>query len=95
MDVLVQALDILSTESKPLGLKFSWIKTKIREFIAFFDENIDPSPPVTVQGKLVSFFDCFVYLGSGVRSLPEINRNLGISLSLIIHLTTVFGGVDT
>ena len=55
-------------ESEPLGLKVSWIKTKIQRFVGFFDENINLPPPVVVQGEPVSFVDNFVYLGSAIGS---------------------------
>ena len=32
LEALVAALDILNIESEPLGLKVSWIKTKIQKF---------------------------------------------------------------
>ena len=49
LEALVAALDTLSIESKSLGLKVSWIKTKIQRIVAFFDENIDLPPPAAVQ----------------------------------------------
>ena len=39
MDVLVLALDSLNEEAKPLGLKVSWIKTKIQAFGISLDET--------------------------------------------------------
>ena len=78
LEVLVGVLDILSTESKPLSVNFSWIKTKIHRFVTFIDENIDILPPTAVHGERVSFVDNIMYLGraigSGGRSFPEINR---------------------
>ena len=62
------ALDTLSIESRPLGLKVSWIKTKIQKLVAFFDENINLPPPVVVLRGPVSFVDNFVYLGSAIGS---------------------------
>ena len=87
LEDLVATLDTLSMESEPLGLKVSWIKTKIQKFVGFFDENINLLPPVVVQGALVSFADKFVYpgsaIGSGGRSFLEINRRLGIASSVM------------
>ena len=84
------ALETLSVESKPLGWKVSWIKTKIQKLDAFFDENIDLPPTVVVQGKLVSFVYSFVYLGSAIgiggRSFPEVNRSPGIASSVMNSL---------
>ena len=68
------ALDTLSMESEPLGLKVSWIKTKIQKFVGFFDENINLPPPVVVQGEPVSFVDNFVYLGSAIGSGGDLSR---------------------
>ena len=59
-EVLVHALDTLSAESGSLGLKLSWMKTKIQKFVASFDEKIHLLPPVGVQGEHVSFVDNFV-----------------------------------
>merc|ERR1712030_50969 len=90
LEALVAAQDTLSLESEPLGLKVSWIKTKIQKFVGFFVENINLPPPVVVQGEPVSFVDNFVYLegaiGSGGRSFPEINRRLGIASSVMNSL---------
>ena len=47
LEVLVGALDTLSTKFEPLDLKVSWIQ----RFVAFFDENIDLPPPAAVQGE--------------------------------------------
>ena len=66
MEVLVDALDTLSTESELLDLKVSWIKTKIQRFVAFLDENIDLLPPAAVQGERISFVDKFLCLRSAI-----------------------------
>ena len=77
LEVLVGALDTLSTEFELLGLRVSRIKTKIQRFVIFFAKNIDLQPPAAVQGDRVSFADNLVYfgsaLGSGGRSFPGIN----------------------
>ena len=90
LEALVTALDTLSIESRPLGLKVSWIKTKIQKFVGFFVENNNLLPPVAVQGEPVSFVDNFVYLGSAIgsggRSFLEINRRLGIASSVMNSL---------
>ena len=90
LEALVTALDTLSIESRPLGLKVSWIKTKIQKFVGFFVENNNLPPPVVVQGEPVSFVDNFVYLGSAIgsgrRSFLEINRRLGIASSVMNSL---------
>ena len=59
----MHALDTLSTEFEPFGLKISWTKTRIQKLVAFFDNKIDLTPPVAVQGEHVSFVDSFFYLG--------------------------------
>ena len=74
LEALMVSLDTLSTESKPLGLKVSWIKTKIQKFVSFFDANINLPPPVVVQGEPVSFVDNFVYLGSAIGSGGDHSR---------------------
>ena len=74
LEALVTALDTLSIESRPLGLKVSWIKTKIQKFVGFFVENNNLLPPVAVQGEPVSFVDNFVYLGSAIGSGGDLFR---------------------
>ena len=74
-------------ESEPLGLKVSWIKTKIQKFVVIFDRNVDLPPPVAVQGEYVSLVNIFGFLGSAIgsegRSFPEISRRLGIVSSVM------------
>ena len=72
----MDGLDTLSTESKPLGLKVYWLKTKIQKFVAFFIENIDLPPPVVVLGEPFSIVDNFVYLGSAIGSGGNLSRRL-------------------
>ena len=74
LEALVTALDTLSIESRPLGLKVSWIKTKIQKFVGFFVENNNLLPPVAVQGEPVSFVDNFVYLGSAIGSGGDLSQ---------------------
>ena len=81
LEALVAALDTLSIESMPLGLKVSWIKAKIQKFVVFFDENINLPPPVVTY---------FMYLGSAIgsggRSFSEINRRLEFGSSVMNSL---------
>ena len=78
VEVLLDALDTMSTESEPLCLKVSRFKTHILRFVVLFYKNIDLLPPVAMQAENVSFVDRFAYfwndIGSGVRSIPEKNR---------------------
>ena len=66
------ALDTLSIEFRPFGLKVSWIK--IQNFVGLFDENINLSTPVVVQGEPVPFVDNFVYLESAIGSGDDLSR---------------------
>ena len=40
LDILLGALEVLNEESEPLGLRVSWVKTKIQAFIDVFDAAI-------------------------------------------------------
>ena len=73
MEVLVHALDTLSTESEPLGLNFSWIKTNILKFIAHFDGNINPPPPMTVLVEYVSYVAALCTLGVLLRAGDDLS----------------------
>ena len=68
MAMAVHALDALSIAYKLLGLKVSWVKTKIQNFVALFDVDKDLPPPVAVHGDHVSFCDSFMYIGSAIGS---------------------------
>ena len=74
LEVLAGALNTLSTETKPLGLKVSWIKNMIQKFVSFFDENLDLPPPVALQGENFSLVDNFVYLGSAMAAVGDLSR---------------------
>ena len=69
LEVLLYALDKLIMGSKYLGLKFSWIKTRIiQKSFVLFDGIIILPPPVTMEGEHVFFVDSFVYLGGVLGS---------------------------
>ena len=55
-------------ESKPLGLKITYIKIKILKFVALFDGNKVLPQPVTVDGEQGSYVDTLVCLGSAIGS---------------------------
>ena len=43
--VLAGALDLLSVEAEPLGLRVSWIKTKVQAFGDILDATVELIPP--------------------------------------------------
>jgi len=67
------ALSVYDRESRKLGLKVSWAKTKLTHV----GEGSD-SPSLNIDGNAVEFADLFVYLGSTVTNngdlKPEIER---------------------
>jgi len=70
---LTAALSVYDRESRKLGLKVSWAKTKL------IHVGGDPdSPSLNFDGNVVEFADSFVYLGSTVTNSgdlkPEIER---------------------
>ena len=48
LDILLGALEVLNEESEPLGLRVSWVKTKIQAFNDILDAAI-LSVPVLVR----------------------------------------------
>ena len=78
LDILKEALEGLSEEAEVLGLRVSWIKTKIQEFGDILDAAIES---LSVEGQSVEFVESFTYLGSVVhRSATcgaEVNRRIG------------------
>ena len=78
LDMLVGALETLSTELEPLGLRISWVKTKIQ----IFNDNLDDAiKSVSVGGNNVDCVHRFTYLGSDISDSascdPEVNRRIG------------------
>ena len=77
LELLVDALETLSSELEPLGLKVSWIKTKIQ----VFGDSLDALQSVPVCGESVELVDRFTYLGSDIHSSAscdqEVNRRIG------------------
>ena len=80
LDVLTMALETLSEEAEPLGLRVSWIKTKIQEFGSILDAA---AKSCRVVGEEVEIVEKFTYLGSVVHSStscePEVARRLGLA----------------
>ena len=80
IETLTEALEALSEEAEPLGLRVSWIKTKIQAFGDILDAAVDSLP---VAGENVDVVETFTYLGSVIhRSTSceaEVNRRLGLA----------------
>ena len=78
METLVEALDRLSEESEPLGLRVSWVKTKVQAFNGILDPAVQS---VTVGREVVELTDRFTYLGSEISVTAscdlEVNKRLG------------------
>ena len=69
---------MLNEESELLGLRVSWVTTKIQAFIDILDAAI---LSVHVCGEDVEVTERFTYLGSDIHVSagcdPEVNRHLG------------------
>ena len=69
---------MLNEESEPLGLRVSWVKTKIQAFSNILDAAVLFVP---VCGEDVEVVERFTYLGSDIHVSaccePEVNRHLG------------------
>jgi hypothetical protein len=80
VDILIEALESLSEEAEPLGLRVSWVKTKIQVFGDVLDDTIDSLP---VSGENVEIVDRFTYLGSVIHRSAgceaDVNRRLGLA----------------
>ena len=64
LDILLGALEVLNEESEPLGLRVSWVKTKIQAFNDILDAAI-LSVPVCAEDVEVT--ERFTYLGSDIH----------------------------
>ena len=87
LEVLIGALDAFHNTAGPLGLKISWIKTKIQAFGGLLDDAVQS---VQVHGENVEVVDRFTYLGSVVHSngdsAVEVNRRLGLAYGVMDSL---------
>ena len=61
LDILLGAHEVLNEESEPLGLRVSWVKTKIQAFNDILDAAVLSVP---VCGEDVEVTERFTYLGS-------------------------------
>ena len=86
LDVLLLALDTMSSEAASLGLKVNWNKTKIQQF-SHSTAGINGTPlcpsTVSVGSEPVEVVDSFIYLGTLVScsgsSEEEIKRRIAIA----------------
>ena len=78
LDILLGALEVLNEESDPLGLRVSWVKTKIQAFNDILNAAVLSVP---VCGENVEVVERFTYLGSDIHVSAscesEVNRRLG------------------
>ena len=78
LDILLGALEVLNEESEPLGLRVSWVKTKIQAFIDILDAAVLSVP---VCGEDLEVVERFTYLGSDIHVSAgcesEVNSRLG------------------
>ena len=78
LDILLGALEVLNEESEPLGLRVSWVKTKIQAFNDILDAALLSVP---VCGEDVEVVESFTYLSSDIHISTgcesEVNRRLG------------------
>ena len=69
---------MLNEELEPLGLRVSWVKTKIQAFNDILDAAVLSVP---VCDEDVEVMERFIYLGSDTHVSagcePEVNRRLG------------------
>ena len=68
LDILLGALEVLNKESEPLGLRVSWVKTKIQAFNDILDAAVLSVP---VCGEDVEVVERFTYLGSDIHVSPS------------------------
>ena len=64
LDILLRALEVLNEGSEPLGLRVSWVKTKIQAFNNILYAAILSVP---VCGEDVEVTERFTFLGSDIH----------------------------
>ena len=90
LDILLGAIKVLNEESEPLGLRVSWVKTKIQAFNDILDAAFLSVP---VCGEDIEVAERFTYLGSDIHVSagcePEVDRRLGWTLGVMDSLNHV------
>ena len=96
LDILLGALEVLNEESETLGLRVSWVITKIQAFNDILDAAILPVP---VCGEGVEVMERFTFLGSDIQVSagcePEVDKRLGRAWESWIHWITWYGAAGT
>ena len=87
LDILRLALEALHEEAEPLGLRVSWMKTKIQAFGDLLDEAVHS---VQVCGEDIEVLDKFTYLGSVIHkdggSSKDVTRRIGLTSGVMNSL---------
>ena len=86
LDILLGALEVLIEESEPLGLRVSWVKTKLKAFIEIMDADILSVP---VCGENVEVTERITYIAS------DIHLSAGCESEVNKHLCQAWGVMDT
>ena len=96
VDIILGVLIVLNEESELLGLRVSWVKTKIQAFIDILDAAILSVP---VCGEDVEVVERFTSLGSDIHVSAgcesEVNRRLGQAWGIMDSLDHGCGAVCT
>ena len=86
LDILLGALEVLNEELEPLGLRVSWVKTKIQAFIDILDAAVLSVP---VCDEDVEVTERFTFLGS------DIHASVGCESEVIRRLGRASGVMDS
>ena len=87
MQSLVESIPALSQESESLGLRVSWIKTKIQNFL----QAVDQVSAVTCCGEAVDVIEVFHHLGSQITPDSSSDRGVDRRLGLAWDAMSVLG----
>ncbi len=86
LESLLSSLSVLSQESESLGLRVSWVKTKIQSFI----QAVDQVSSMTCCGERVNIVDVFPYLDCQITpdgsSKREVDRRVGLAWGVMSQL---------
>ena len=62
LDIPLGALEVLNEESEPLGLRASWVKTKIQAFSDILDAALLSVPICGEDAEVVERYSCLCWL---------------------------------
>ena len=84
LNILLGALEVLNESSELLGLRVSWVKTKIQAFNDILDAAVLSVPVCVEVVERLTYLGSDIHVSAGCES--EVNKRLGLALGVMNSL---------